>query len=390
MKVQSSRVGLAAIAASLFFMAAGASGTQPLAFAGAEGAGRFAAGGRDGEIVDVTHLADDGPGSLRAAVNRRGPRIIRFLVEGNIDLKSELVIRHGRITLDGSNAPGTGISLSGHGLVIRADDVIVRYLRIRPGTTRGSQGDAVWVAGGRRIILDHLSASWAADEVLSAAARYSEGGIYDLTVQWCIIAESLRAAGHTKGAHAYGSLIRGGRGSRFSFHHNLWAHHDARMPRPGNYESAAIDAEGAHIEFRSNVFYNWGDVAAGYNADTESRTTYSFIDNVYVSGPDSRGKAIFREANATASAWFANNMLDGIIPSDAWSLVMGVAHERLPREPPFPPVATDPPSRAYTRVLAESGASHRRDAVDQRVVASVVGRTGRIINTERDVTPRQP
>ena len=33
----------------------------------------------------------------------------------------------------------------------------------------------------------------------------------------------------------YGSLLRGGRGAKMSLHHNLWAHHAARMPRPGNY-----------------------------------------------------------------------------------------------------------------------------------------------------------
>ena len=58
------------------------------------------------------------------------------------------------------------------------------------------------------------------------------GGFYDLTVQWSIIAESLRRSHHGKGDHGYGSLIRGGRGARISFHHNLWAHHVARMPRP--------------------------------------------------------------------------------------------------------------------------------------------------------------
>lgn len=356
-----------------------------LAFEGAEGAGRFAAGGRGGREILVTNLFDSGPGSLRAAVDTPGPRLIRFAVAGTIRLKSDLVIRHSRITIDGQSAPGKGIAIADHGLIVRADDVIIRYIRARLGTRGGSTEDAIWVASGRRIILDHVSASWGVDEVLSASARYQDGGIYDLTVQWCIIAESMRRGGHEKGQHAYGSLIRGGRGSRFSFHHNLWAHHDARMPRPGNYEPVSTDPEGAYFEFRSNVFYNWGDTAAGYNADTQSRSTYSFIDNVYLTGGDARGRSIFRESNPLARAWFAGNTLDGVEPDDPWSLVTGVAHERLRTAPDVAPVMPDPATRAYVRVLAEAGASHRRDDADHRLIASVVGRTGRILNTEADV-----
>ena len=126
-------------------------------------------------------------------------------------------------------------------------------------TAPAARATSIWIAGGRRIILDHVSASWSVDETLSASARYDNGdGFYDLTVQWSIIAESLRRAGHAKGAHGYGSLIRGGRGARISFHHNLWAHHAARMPRPGNYAGPTQDPEGPLMEFRSNLFYNWG------------------------------------------------------------------------------------------------------------------------------------
>ena len=66
------------------------------------------------------------------------------------------------------------------------------------------------------------------------------GGFFDLTVQWSIIAESLRRSSHPKGEHGYGSLIQGSSGARYSFHHNLWAHHQARMPRIGNYASAKL------------------------------------------------------------------------------------------------------------------------------------------------------
>lgn len=357
----------------------------PLAFDGAEGAGRFAAGGRGGQILRVITLDDAGPGSLRDAVEQDFPRIIRFDVAGTIRLKTPLVIRHPRITIDGSDAPAGGIALADQGLVIDSDDVIIRHIRSRLGARSGTESDAISIAGGRRIILDHVSASWSVDETLSVSANYDRTpGIFDVTVQWSIISESLRKAGHSKGNHGYGSLIRGGRGSRFSFHHNLWAHHVQRMPRPGNYTPAAQDPDGAWVEFRSNIFYNWGGTAAGYNADKGSAATYAFVDNCYITGPDTQGGAIFREENPAARAWFSGNSFNGAIPADPWSLVKGLRNA-LDRAPDIAPVAPDPAPTGCDRVLADAGASRPRDSVDARVVAEVRSRTGRIIDSEDDV-----
>lgn len=356
-----------------------------LAFPGAEGAGRFAAGGRGGQVMRVTNLNDAGPGSLRFAVEQSLPRIIRFDVAGTIRLKSDLVIRHPRITISGMGAPAGGIALADHSLIVNADDVIIRYIRSRLGSQSGEEGDAISINGGRRIILDHVSASWSVDETLSVSARYDKTpGIYDVTVQWSIISESLRRAGHSKGEHGYGSLIRGGRGSRFSFHHNLWAHHVQRMPRPGNYTSIADDPQGPLIEFRSNIFYNWGGTAAGYNADTNSAATYAFIDNCYIAGPDTQGLYIFREENPNAKAWFGGNSLNGVIAANQWDLVKGL-HNALARQPDVAPVRPDPATAGCNAVLTGAGASQPRDAVDRRVVADVAARSGRIIDRESDV-----
>lgn len=373
------RIG--AIPVLLFGVAAA---EPPLAFPGAQGAGRFAAGGRGGPTILVTTLADDGPGSLRAAVATKGPRIIRFAVAGTIRLRSDLVIRDNCITIDGSDAPAQGIAIADHGLVVRADDVVIRYIRSRLGNLGGGEGDAISVASGNRIILDHVSASWSIDETLSASARYETGGIDALTVQWSIIAESLRRAGHAKGEHGYGSLIRGGRGSRFSFHHNLWAHHVQRMPRPGNYAPKADDPLGPLMEFRSNVFYNWGGNAAGYNADTQSVATYAFVDNCYISGPDTKGLFIFREENPNAQSWFAGNSLNGVIPPDQRQLVKGLWNP-LATAPDVAPVKADPAPAGCQAALASAGASKVSDSVDRRVIADIRNRGGRIIDSQDDV-----
>jgi hypothetical protein len=369
-------------------LTAEASAAPPLAFPGAEGAGRFSAGGRGGAVLKVTNLADSGPGSLRAAVEARGPRTILFDVGGTIRLKSDLVIREPRITIAGQTAPGGGIALADQALVVRADDVVIRYLRVRRGDRSPGEGDAVSIAQGRRIILDHVSASWSIDETLSASARYQgDEGIYDLTVQWSIVAESLRRSHHGKGEHGYGSLVRGGRGARFSFHHNLWAHHVARMPRPGNYAGPEADPEGPLMEFRSNLFYDWGGEAAGYNADEATLIRYNFVDNSYVPGPDSQGAIAFREQNRLARAWFSGNSMNGAVPADPWSLVDGPIPEgyRLAAPLDVAPVAAESAARSFARVLADAGASRPRDAVDARIVAGVRARSGRIIDSQEEV-----
>lgn len=370
-------------------LAAALSANDLPAFPGAEGAGRLALGGRGGAVYHVTSLADSGPGTLREAVEVEGARTIVFDTGGTIILESPLVIRHGQVTVAGQTAPGGGITLRDHPLVVQADDVVIRYIRSRLGDASNTEADAISVNRGRRIILDHISASWSVDETLSLGNRYDppESGLYDVTVQWSLIAESLNESIHGKGAHGYGSLVRGGFGARFSFHHNLWAHHRARMPRPGNYNDPSVDPTGPLIEFRSNIFYNWGGSRAGYNSDDAQIATYAFIDNSYLPGPGSTRPVAFEEESQGGRAWFEGNLMDGVAPADPWSLVSGSTRPgyRLERAPEVAPVAAEPAALAFERVLEGAGASRMRDEVDTRIVQGVRDRAGQIIDTQDEV-----
>ena len=79
---------------------------QPtIAFPGAEGYGRFAKGGRGGDVYIVINLNDDGPGSLRYGIeNMNGPRTIVFSISGTIELKDSIKIKDSNLTIAGQTA----------------------------------------------------------------------------------------------------------------------------------------------------------------------------------------------------------------------------------------------------------------------------------------------
>ena len=369
------------------------------AFPGADGAGQWALGGRGGRVFTVTHLEDAGSGSLREAVEANGPRTVVFAVSGTIRLTKELIVRNPRITIAGQTAPGDGITLRDHPFTIAADDVVVRFIRSRLGDVTKVDGDAMGVVAGKRIILDHVSASWSSDEALSVAANFKtpERSWDEVTVQWSLIAESLNqtAAKGPGVRHGFGSLVRGAKGSRVSYHHNLWLHHQDRMPRPGNYTLPAQDPIGGFFDFRSNVFYNWGDERSGYNMDFQgTHSSYNFVDNCYWTGPSSKGSFAFEESSSKARAYFSGNTMNGQMPADPWSLVR--SHKsHLPQglpanyksEQPFTvaPLRADPASTACPKVIEQVGASLVRDAVDQRLINDFKQRTGKLINSQEEV-----
>ena len=157
-----------------------------LAFPGAEGFGRYATGGRGGQIYHVTNLNDSGTGSLRDAISQPN-RIIVFDVSGVINLKSRLVFKN-NLTILGQTAPGEGIQVYGNGVSFsNANNIIVRYLRIRMGVKGDSGKDAAGVASGHDMIFDHMSVLWGRDENFSVSSNDKGSGPSNITIQNSII-----------------------------------------------------------------------------------------------------------------------------------------------------------------------------------------------------------
>ena len=378
------------------------------AFPGAEGGGAFATGGRGGSVVYVTSLEDNDSiqGTLRWALAQKSPKTILFKVAGIINLKSELKILKGNVTIAGQSAPGDGICIKGYPVSISSNNVIIRYLRFRMGDENQVQDDALKANKRKDIIIDHCSMSWSTDECAS---------FYDnenFTLQWCVISESLRNSVHKKGSHGYGGIWGG---KMASFHHNLIAHHDSRNPRFNGFKraglkySSSIDEE--LVDFRNNVIYNWGNNSS-YGGESGH---YNIVNNYFKSGPASKKSIVNRITSIDLDAdpslcppgygkyFIKGNYVTGFknVSCDNWKGVVvpqGVKLDSCRASKPFeviPAIVNQSASKAYIQVLNEAGASFVRDVVDLRIVDEVKngtftfkgsnGSTNGIIDTQKDV-----
>lgn len=358
---------------------------EALAFPGAEGFARAITGGRGGKVQKVTNLQDSGPGSLRAAIEQSGPRIIVFDISGTIELKSALRIKSGDVTLAGQTAPGDGICLKDYPLVIESNNVIIRFMRFRMGDAAQIEGDALSGIERKNILIDHCSMSWSTDECVS----FYNNDYF--TLQWCVIAESLRNSAHSKGNHGYGGIW----GGKFaSFHHNVLAHHDSRNPRLGERAGSSYALTDL-VDIRNNVIYNWGSNSC-YGGEAMN---VNIVNNYYKPGPATNRKeriiAIDKNLNETTAIFnrWGKFFIDGNVlvgstraTLDNWKFgVINQFHERygvipeaeiaeMRRLTPHDiqsNVRTQTAEEAYQSVLKYAGASLVRDLFDTRILKEV-------------------
>ncbi len=338
---------------------------QQLAFPTAEGFGKYSTGGRGGLIYTVTNLNDDGEGSLRKGIVKKGPRTIVFSVSGTIELQSKLDINKGKgdLTILGQTAPGEGITLKGYPFTIKADNVIVRYLRFRMGDVNKVEGDALGCGNTQNVIIDHCSISWATDE---------NGSFYDnknFTLQWCIISEALNNSVHHKGAHGYGGIWGG---VKASFHHNLIASNNSRNPRFSG-SSTTLNSANEFVDFRNNVIYNWGDNSI-YGGE---KGEYNIINNYFKPGPatiHSKRTRIVEPYEPYGKFYVNGNYMVGSeeITTNNWD--GGVQCDNPEATKINEPISisnnvkTTCVIQAYNDVLKKAGDNMFRDAVDLRII----------------------
>ena len=351
------------------------------AFPSAEGFGRYASGGRGGEVYIVSNLNDSGEGSLRKGITKKQDRIIVFAVSGTINLKSPLDINNGNLSILGQTAPGDGITIANYPVTIKSNNVILRYLRFRLGDLAKVEGDALGGRNIENIMIDHCSFSWATDENISFYR------VKNLTIQWSIIAEALNQSVHQKGAHGYGGIWGG---EPASFHHNLIMSNNSRNPRFSGSASTVNPAD-EMVDFRNNVIYNWGD----NNIYGGEKGKYNIVNNYFKSGPASKHKNRIINPSIPYGQFYVDgnfvndfpkitaNNWDGGVQCDEPQKTMSKT-EFGKNE-----IKTHSPQQALELVTKYVGASYVRDAVDNRLIDYLkngypAGKTG-IINSQNEV-----
>jgi len=358
--------------------------TRSIAFPTAEGYGRFARGGRDGRVIEVTNLEDYNagkgeaviPGSFRAAVEADGPRTIIFRVSGIIHLKLPCAVHNPYCTIAGQTAPGDGICLADYGAgAYGTHDVIIRYMRFRVGDGAHRAMDGAGLGSCDNCIMDHCSISWSSDEGTSSR------GAKNITSQRNIVAEALhhgphyRASDRTKlETHAFAGSISGNVGS---YHHNLLADcTDRNWSLAGGLTQSGKYA--GYLDIRNNVVYNW-----------TARTTdggvkaLNYVNNYYKPhAPNPFVKWLLKldpinPAWGTESYYMTGNVLEGFVDeTNNWNgFANGAEVEKQVRVDSelFPSyVKTHTAREAYTNVLANVGANFpKSDVIDLHIIKDV-------------------
>lgn len=353
---------------------------RPAAFAGALGYGAGSKGGHGGKVIAVTTLADAGLGSLRACIDAQGPRICVFRVAGLIRFTSRPPVIHNPfITIAGQTAPGAGITLAHAGgtvgltpvLIKNTHDVIVRHIRVRldrMGPDRGSQ-DAFTIENSRDIMLDHVSGSWALDELVNPYGDNDR-----ITISWSVFGEGIPH--HDKCA----LLASDPKGPQtMSFIGNLCAHNGDRNPDI-NFPPKSC------VEVVNNVFYNaqsqFAEIWESYGG-----TPVSVIGNNFIKGPSTAEHAVGIDlvqigSTGPARIYRADNRFRGKF----LHLAMAIENESLNK--PDCPLSLQPlgADAAYEAVLASAGA-FPRDAFDNRMVSETTDRTGHIVKAPGSIPP---
>jgi hypothetical protein len=392
-----------ALLGALLFSSETFSADKLRAFSGAVGAAATTPGGRGGQIVRVTTLAPDGPGSFLEAVKQPGPRIVVFEVGGIIDLAENTVkVTEPFLTIAGQTAPAPGVTLIRGGIDIATHDVVVRHIRVRPGDggrgrLSGNDYDAISTLGGAYdVIVDHCSLTWATDENLSASGprftgstpeQWREGTSHRITFSNNIIAEGLANSVHIKGEHSKGSLIHDNT-SDILIIGNLYAHDKERSPLFKGGARGAIVNNLIYDPGQRAIHYNliaqeWGDhpyqtgeMAIIGNVLRGGQSTVERLPLVTVGG--SGDLALFERDNIAVDRWGSPLPMRGFYTNAPIRI--------LKLTPPAIVGVTPMPAReVQDYVVRNAGARFwDRDHEDARVVADTIEGRGYIIDSQAE------
>lgn len=364
----------------------------------------FTVGGQGGRVIPVTTLKPDGPGSITKAIKTKGRRIIVFEVGGVIDLgMNTLRIDEPNLTIAGQTAPAPGITFIRGGISIRANEVVIQHVAVRPGEAgqdkkSGWECDGVSAYAASNITVENCSITWATDEGLSASGpRFGKGEKGQTPREWRdgtssgilfrrnIVAENLSNSTHSKGEHSKGTLI----------HDNVWYARIEHSLYAHNMERNVLFKGGTRADMTDNIVYNPGRRFAHYNlhegewGDHPKQDGYiTIVRNAFIPGPstDPRAAAFMLGGEGDLYLMMLDNFLGDLQGKPLPRLGTFGSKKAKLNERRVSPLGASPSPQQIAATLAACGARPwDRDPVDARIVADVRNGTGKIIDSEQDV-----
>ena len=355
--------------------------------------GNATKGGLNGKIIRVTNLNATGPGSLREAIEAKGPRIVVFEVGGVIDLnKGQLDVREPFLTIAGQTAPSPGITIIKGGFWINTHDILIQHIRVRPGDAgepkrSGWSPDGLTTSGGDayNVLVDHCSFTWAVDENLSASGERTEGPdstSHNITFSNNIIAECLSNSSHEKGPHSKGTLIHDFCRD-IAIVGNLFAHNGMRNPYFKAHSTGVIV---------NNLIYNPGRVAIllYYSKSEWKNARYepencrvSIIGNVLYAGKNTNEKMAL--VAAMGDAFMKDNLA---FDTEGMALPLTYGNINILSEKPVWPtnLMPLPADEVVGYITGHVGARPKeRDVVDKRIIQDFLDKKGQILDSQDEV-----
>ena len=335
---------------------------QQLAFPGAEGFAAYATGGRGGQVVHVTNLNAAGAGSLAEAVSQPG-RFVVFDVGGVIDITGKNITIASNVTIAGQTAPGEGITIYG-GRVIASknSNIIIRYIRMRGGSSVNSSKCTLTLDECSNVIMDHCSVSWGPwDNVHIANAN-------NITWQNCIISEGIEP-------QRFGAITDGTR--NWTIHHCLWQNNKSRNPKMKCY-----------VQYYNNVVYNYTNGVVGGHSAADNYQ--DLMNNYFIAGPNGSGK-YFDQWTETDHMYSSGNYFDGNCDGILNGTLITDHHSATPMPNPSlkcsAPMNLETAAQAYESIVEHVGASRVRDIHDKRIIEQLtsLGKKGAFIDNEQNV-----
>lgn len=355
--------------------------------------GNATKGGLNGKIIRVTNLNATGPGSLREAIEAKGPRIVVFEVGGIIDLnKGQLDVREPFLTIAGQTAPSPGITIIKGGFWINTHDILIQHIRVRPGDAgepkrSGWSPDGLTTSGGDayNVLVDHCSFAWAVDENLSASGERTEGPdstSHNITFSNNIIAECLSNSSHEKGPHSKGTLIHDFCRD-IAIVGNLFAHNGMRNPYFKAHSTGVIV---------NNLIYNPGRVAIQlfYSKSEWKNARYepencrvSIVGNVLYAGKNTNEKMAL--VAAMGDAFMKDNLA---FDAEGMALPLTYGNINILSEKPVWPTGLMPlpADEVVGYITGRVGARPKeRDVVDKRIIQDFLDKKGQILDSQDEV-----